>query len=388
MVDLGTLVGPGPLFVVTGHGRFGTDGNGQVSFDFGQTVSLRRIHGQRIDFVGEPESLAVSDRSATLTGTGRLGSDDGYTFELIVVDRAPWGRLEDTVDAVVRDPGGAVVFTSLGPQVLKQGDLRIDEVPVSSFANAVNDDGQVVGTSWSPKGGWRPFSWTEQGGMVDAGTTGGPECYGTAAGTEGEVVAWGSTYAGPNASGPPQAFVWTPGGGRLDIGPGGDTFTEAYAIGDGGHVVGRTGPLSAYRIRAYRWTREEGLRELGTLSSESWTWSVASAVNSRGDVVGASDSHAFLWTEDAGMHDLGTLGGVTSHAVAINDSGVVVGSSPTVEWENVHGFSWTTEGGMMDLGTLDGPTSAAVDVNVRGQIVGSSANAAGAEHAVLWNPAS
>jgi probable HAF family extracellular repeat protein len=52
-------------------------------------------------------------------------------------------------------------------------------------------------------------------------------------------------------------------------------------------------------------------------------------VNAQGQVVGWSNSElggrAFSWTAAGGMVDLGTLGAGLSRAVAVNDSGMVVG---------------------------------------------------------------
>src|SRR4051812_823308 len=50
--------------------------------------------------------------------------------------------------------------------------------------------------------------------------------------------------------------------------------------------------------------------------------------------------------------DLGTLGGAESHAVAVDDDGVVVGTSQ-VAGGAVHAFRWG-DGALTDLGTLGG----------------------------------
>src|SRR4051794_19097010 len=76
------------------------------------------------------------------------------------------------------------------------------------------------------------------------------------------------------------------------------------------------------------------VQALGTLGGIGTT---TRDINDRGQIVGLSDvapdspanvvHHAFLW-EDGSMRDLGALtDGANSEAIAINDSGVVVGSS-------------------------------------------------------------
>src|SRR4051812_48315281 len=59
---------------------------------------------------------------------------------------------------------------------------------------------------------------------------------------------------------------------------------------------------------------------LGTLGS---TYAGAKAINDAGVVTGGSDTatqdlHAFRWTKQAGMVDLGTLGGKDSYGESIN----------------------------------------------------------------------
>jgi hypothetical protein len=111
---------------VSGQGRFGSDGDGQVMFSLSNdAVRLERIRGQRFAFAGDVASISGAGKAATLRGTGAWNGEAGYTFELSVVDNASWGRLEDTIDVVIRDPAGATVFTSGGRQVLKQGDVVV-----------------------------------------------------------------------------------------------------------------------------------------------------------------------------------------------------------------------------------------------------------------------
>jgi hypothetical protein len=120
------LLGATPQPSASGQGRFGTEGNGQVSFTLSdEAVTFERIRGQRFTFTGQVASVAGSGNTATLRGAGSWSGEGGYTFEVSVVDNARWGRLEDTIEVVIRNLRGAAVFTSLGPQVLKQGDVEV-----------------------------------------------------------------------------------------------------------------------------------------------------------------------------------------------------------------------------------------------------------------------
>src|SRR5207244_11318260 len=99
-----------------------------------------------------------------------------------------------------------------------------------------------------------------------------------------------------------------------------------------------------------------GLCVLVSLGGTTFDFSIAVAVNDRGQVVGASSlngaHHAISWTRADGMIDLGNLGGPHSEATAVNANGQIVGWSNVGNRFNRHAFSWTPAGGLIDLGWL------------------------------------
>ena len=217
------------------------------------------------------------------------------------------------------------------------------------------------------------FLWDETGRMINLGVLlTGLNAFPNALNSSGSVVGWSQTHAifGQHA------FLWTQAKGMQDLGTLGGKHSltsNALRINDSGAVIGvsQTGTLTTH---AFLWTEAGGMQDLGTLGGAT---STPSAINSSGDVVGVAqtasgDNHAFLWTQSGGMQDLGTLGGATSSAAAINRFGVVVGIAQTADRNN-HAFLWTQLGGMKDLGTLPGfNTSVAVAINDSGEIVGDS----------------
>ena len=82
--------------------------------------------------------------------------------------------------------------------------------------------------------------------------------------------------------------------------------------------------------------------------------------------------------------DLGTLGGNRSAAVAISESGQVIGTATTAgEYADPHAFLWESRT-IRDLGTLDGFTSEAVAINDRSQVIGNRVARNGFAHVFLW----
>jgi len=122
---------------VTGGGRIDAE-DGAITFGttvIGDEQGLRgnlqmndhktgdRLHGYSVD------SLSVVDNTATWTGSAKWNGEDGYSFEITVVDNRNGNSAKkgapDTIDVTVTDGGGAVIWSTDGVQDLKKGNIKI-----------------------------------------------------------------------------------------------------------------------------------------------------------------------------------------------------------------------------------------------------------------------
>ena len=185
----------------------------------------------------------------------------------------------------------------------------------------------------------------------------------------------------------------------------GDRDGAAFAINDNGQVAGASGQCSAFNssilesllpLHALLWERGT-VTDLGNLGGTGQGFgNLALNLNNRGQVVGQSDLpgdanfHAFLWTKEAGIKDLGTLtGDVNSVALGINDSGEIVGLSLDANFDP-HPYLWQ-DGVMTGLNSLipaDSPLFLliACSINSSGEIVGLAVTSTGEVHGYLATP--
>jgi probable HAF family extracellular repeat protein len=158
--------------------------------------------------------------------------------------------------------------------------------------------------------------------------------------------------------------------------PAGHFDVFAKGINNHGQVVGYTVDAEG-RSHAALWD-DQGIHPLPTLSP-TMPYSEAYRINDSGQIAGKATLdngavHAAFW-DSTGITDIGTFpGGNLSFAQALNDQGVVVGSSEAERGQ--HAFTWTKEGGLKDYGNLDPESAIAVagfnGINNHGLMVGTA----------------
>ena len=230
-------------------------------------------------------------------------------------------------------------------------------------ANAINDLGQVAGTS-AATGTDRGYLYYA-GTTTDLGTLGGAICRGIGINSAGQVVG-GSTNTVAY-----HAFHYD--GTIHDLGTldGGGVDSSANAINDSGLIVGYAYTTANY---PHAFSYDSSMHDLGTLGG---SYSDARAVNAAGTIVGyaytsADVEHAFLYSGGS-MTDLGALSSATSSdAWGINAVGDVVGY---LNYGGGYSNVFLYDGTMHDLGGLPGfNTSLGYGINASGEIVGSAVN--------------
>jgi probable HAF family extracellular repeat protein len=276
----------------------------------------------------------------------------------------------------VRDD--AFLSTKSGKRLIALGTLG----GVNASASAVNDAGQVAGTSdlkntiLSPS---HAFLYKD-GQMTDLGTLGGRSSGGGDINANGEVVGSSSLATSEDVR---HAFLYR-NGSMTDLGTLGGATSGAEGINDAGQITGTSEKDGTSRAFIY----ENGkMRDIGTLAGGNVSF--GNAINSRGHVVGESEiaggeRRAFLYSNKR-MSDLGTLGNYST-ALGINAQDWVVG------WTQVsfqpRAFLYRN-GRMEDLNDLINDPAwellQASDINDKNEITGHGIHN-GVQHAFVLKP--
>jgi len=260
--------------------------------------------------------------------------------------------------------------------------FRLTALPATgaykSMAAAINEQGEIAGTTTLPGELPRPAFWSAPDGEPQL-ATGPASDYAEVLdlGASGLVagVSYGSAQAGP--------FTWRPG---RDVEPVADsagvTCESVYAINARDALVG-TGVFPGLGARPALWVHGVA-QDLGLVAGDDE--GAAYATSEAGHIVGRSGSQAARWFQ-GGVERLGLAGTTSSAAVGVNDRGEAVGSAVLhgndpvpVLWRGVNG---------LPLAMLGGTSGAAAAINARSWIVGSTEADPGSPifgglHATLW----
>ena len=190
------------------------------------------------------------------------------------------------VGAATTRPGQSLSFFDDGPHAFLWEDGNMTDLGTlggkRSWASAINDAGQVIGTAQTADGEDHAFLW-ENGVMTDLGALGGEQAVALAINRHGQVAGGSTTAHGQDfdASGT-RAFRWQT-GVMTTLGDASGVDSVAYGINDQGGVVGVDSEDGAVI-----WRGEEAIA-LAALLPESDEWDnldLARAINERGQIVG------------------------------------------------------------------------------------------------------
>jgi probable HAF family extracellular repeat protein len=173
--------------------------------------------------------------------------------------------------------------------------------------------------------------------------------------------------------------------------PGGQNYVELeplsapYGVNSDGVVVGMY-LIETSENHACMW--QDGIM---TDIFPEHSYSVATSVNTRGDIAGffqsgsslGMSSVAFVRADNGQVTCLPTLGGAHAIATDINSSSMVVGYSWLAASGYHHACLWHG-GKVTDLGTLGGNNSEAIAVNNHGLVVGYSGTSSGSSF-FIWS---
>ena len=317
------------------------------------------------DTAGNGSAAIGINSSGTVTGylTGSNGNFNGFVGNSASVTTLPTLGGPNWFASAINDAGQvagtsaiagspAYLHATLWSASKTATDLGTLPGSMASHATGINGTGQVAGYSIDSAGSAYPFRTSANGqGMTQLSTLGASQ-YAVTFGINNAGVVSGSIYA-TDANSTYVGAYWDSAGTAHAIPLFGGDYGAATGINNAGHITG-----------------------FSTVDSTD------------------GPSSAFIYDTTTGqMTDLGSLGAAfpAAEGWSINDSDVVVGTSYDASLITGHAFI-DANGQMQDLNALvDAPgwtLQDAFGINDAGQIVGDGIDPAGEYHAFLLTPTS
>lgn len=261
-----------------------------------------------------------------------------------------------------------------------------------SSAWGINQSGQVVGRVSTAEGGWRASLWEANGSWVALDLVGNTvSSHAVAINDSGQIA--GSSMASNDRFKPGYvATMWSKDGRGKALGTLGKGQGVAMGINDAGHVVGAFQHSGdSFGTSAVRWGADGVARRLASLGGSS---NQANGINNKGQIVGYSETAsggggAVLWEADGSIQQLALLSETAQYnwSTRINEQGQVAGYATFSEiGVDDRPNTWGPDGSVHALDLGDALGGAAYDLNDSGSlVVGYSVLGSGIRHATLWD---
>jgi probable HAF family extracellular repeat protein len=288
----------------------------------------------RLDWIAGPDgvpgaaALDINDRGEI---AGATTGGDAFTWSaqngFVALARLPTA---DFVTAFAINESGVVAGTAewydgTSRPVIWTDPGQAQELGLPGTANDINDRGHVVGTT-APQGVGVAYLWDATNGVTILGTLGGSWSVANDVNSADEVVGTSEL-----ADGTSHAFLWS-NGTMIDLGALDGGYSDAAAITDAGEVTGTyQGPSN--EIRVYRWTRSEGMIDVGPRYADATdgATSLSTDLNSVGQIIGGVQPPgrqiraAVRQPASGAWQELIPESPLESFAQGMNNRGVIVG---------------------------------------------------------------
>jgi probable HAF family extracellular repeat protein len=262
---------------------------------------------------------------------------------------------------------GILVLFLLAGVPAKAADYAYTVTKMGIFSPmGINNSGEVVGVSASDSGVQQAVLY--DGSLSNLGSLNKENSYANGINDSGQVV--GYLYTGTVF--PSRAFLYSNGQMKdlntLISPTSGLTLNQATAISNNGLIAGTCSTSTeSGHIFIYN-TNTNEVNDLGLLGTSNGV----SGINDSGQVAGAyrdgeGTPHGITFYDSETITDLGNLGGPLTSISAINSNGQIVGSSRTKKG-NSHAFVYN-DGVMSDIDP-SGILSVAMGINDSGEVVG------------------